>query len=364
MRICFFTDTFFPIVGGAEMVLHNLAVQLEKQGIQICVLAPKIRGKPNRCDCPYPVYRYGHPSSKRLLVRQTLVHLIWLQLSRRFDLLHCHAAYPQAYVGATFKKWLRIPMVVRPHGSDIVPDGRMRRNRRVERRLCLGLNSADAIIAQGQYLFKVIQELGIEEKRIRIIHNGVDLEVFRKSHPFPHNRPYILSVGSLIHRKGFDILLSAYSKLDPSCPDLLIAGSGREKDSLMQLSRKLNLQDRVRFLGRVTGQEKIDLFRSATFFVCPSRKEPFANVILESMAAGLPVVASAVDGNVELVEHQVTGHLFPSENIEALTLSLQHMINNQVYTDGLRSKLSEFIKHFDWRLIAAQYLSLFKELIL
>jgi len=363
VKICFFTDTFFPIVGGAEMVLHNLAVQMSRRGQEVRVLAPRVRGKSNRADLPYPVHRYSHPSSKRFLVRQTLVHLLWLHLLHRFDLLHCHAAYPQAYVGATFKKLCRIPMVVRPHGSDIVPGDRMRRNWRVENRLRLGLKSADAIIVQGRYLYDVVKDLGIEENKIRTIHNGVDLKSFGQGEPFPHQRPYILAAGSLIQRKGFDILLQAYSRVPEPCPDLLIAGSGREDNNLKQLSRELGIEDRVAFLGLVEGQRKIDLFRSAEFLVCPSRKEPFANVILEAMAAGLPVAASAVGGSKELVQDGVNGLLFPPEDVGGLTAVLQKMINDKTYFHRTRPQVLEFVKKFDWPLVAGQYFSLYSELV-
>jgi glycosyltransferase involved in cell wall biosynthesis len=363
MKICFFTDTFFPTVGGAEMVLHNLAVQLGRRGEEVYVLAPKARKKGSHKVLPYPVWRYGDPSSKRFLVRQTLVHLLWLYLGHRFDLLHCHAAYPQAFVGATFKKWFHVPMVVRPHGSDIVPGGRMRRHRRVETRLYRGLESAEAVIVQGRYLHNVVMDLGIEKTRIRTIHNGVDLKGFRTAKPFPFERPYILVVGSLIHRKGVDILLRAYSKLEQPYPDLLIAGSGREEVNLKRLSRELEIEERVTFLGLVEGQHKVDLFRSAEFLVCPSRNEPFSNVILEALAAGLPVVASAIDGNTELVHHGVNGLLFSSEDVGGLAEALGKMIHDKTLMDRLRSRALDSVKDFDWSLIAGQYLSLYRELV-
>lgn len=343
------------------MFLHNLGNQLTQQGHEVHVLAPKLKGA-HEHDMYYRVHRYGQPSSKRYLVRQTLPWLFWLHWRFRFDILHCHAGYPQAYVGAVFKKWAGIPMVVRPHGSDIVPEGRIRRHPRLEKRLREGLTAADAIVAQGRYLKESIVALGVDKDRVSIIHNGVDLKSFARAEPFPHPRPYILAVGSLIRRKGFDLLLEAYKKLKVPCPDLLIAGTGREMDQLKSLAGDLLLADRVRFLGFIDGPKKVSLYRSAQFLVCPSRKEPFANVILEAMAANLPVVASDVDGSPEMVRHGENGLLFPCEDVAALAGVLQDLIDNQAFLDRLRSGVAPFVSQFDWPCIAARYLVLYRRL--
>ncbi|MHC4140598.1 MAG: glycosyltransferase family 4 protein [Planctomycetota bacterium] len=213
MRICFFTDTFLPLVGGAEMVLHHLASRLAAGGDEVIVLAPRVRGADNRVDADYAVRRYAKPSSKRWGVHQLLVPLSLLQLRRRFDVLHCHAGYPPAHVGRTFGKLFGVPMVVRPHGSDVVPEGRIRRNPRLETRLKRALGAADAVVAQGAYLRDLMLDLGVDEKRIHVIHNGVDLEAFARADPFGHPRPYVLCIGNLIRRKGLDVLLGAWARL-------------------------------------------------------------------------------------------------------------------------------------------------------
>jgi glycogen(starch) synthase len=363
MKICLFTDTFLPTVGGAELNLHHLALHLSKQN-EVIVLAPMAGGKRWHQEFPYPVRRYIPPRSKRFMVRQTLLYLIWLHLRHGFDLLHCHAAYPQAYVGATFKKWFPMPVVVRPHGSDIVPNGRMRSSRRLEDRLARGLTAADAIVAQGQYLQDIALDLGVKRGQVHIIHNGVGLAQFKRAAPYPHPNPYILAVGSLIKRKGFDILLNAYCRLSDPKPDLLIAGAGPEGDCLNQLSRSLQINDKVFFLGLIKGQEKIQLYRSAVFLVCPSRKEPFANVVIEALAADLPVIASAVDGNLELVKDGQNGLLCESENQAALRQTMALLLGDTDLAGRLRANARASIKAFDWSVITEQYLNLYRQLTL
>ena len=91
MRICLYTDTFFPLVGGAEMVLHNLATHLTADRQEVVMLAPYIRRRDNHVDASYPIYRYAKPTSKRFGARQILVHLTWLYWRYRFQVLHGHS---------------------------------------------------------------------------------------------------------------------------------------------------------------------------------------------------------------------------------------------------------------------------------
>jgi glycosyltransferase involved in cell wall biosynthesis len=169
-------------------------------------------------------------------------------------------------VGATFKKLWGVPLVIRPHGADVLPDGQTRRHPRLARRLQRTLAAADAVIAQGRFLRDVIRDLGVAEHRIHTIHNGVDLAAFSTGTPFPHPRPYILGVGKFMQHKGFDVLLRAYARLANPAPDLLLAGTGPEDAALQSLARQLGVGQRVHFLGFVEGQTKVNLFRSAAFF--------------------------------------------------------------------------------------------------
>ncbi|MHC4776410.1 MAG: glycosyltransferase family 4 protein [Planctomycetota bacterium] len=362
MRICFFTDTFLPLVGGAEMVLHHLASCLAAAGDDVTVLAPRVRGADNRVDAAYAVRRYAKPSSKRYGVHQLLGPLSWLHLRSRFDLLHCHAGYPPAYVGRTFRKLFGVPMVVRPHGSDVVPGGRIRAHPRLEARVARALGAADAVVAQGAYLRDLMLDLGVDEQRLHVIHNGVDLDAFARGDPYGHPRPYVLCIGNLIRRKGFDVLLRAWARLADPPADLLLAGDGVERPALEALAGTLGVAGRVHFLGAVSGRRKVDLYRSAAFLVCPSRAEPFANVILEGLAAGLPVVASAVGGNLELAGG-AHGVVVPPEDDEALAAVLRSLLENPAQVDRMKAAVPDFIRPFDWPQTAGRYRDLYCRVI-
>ena len=183
MNLCLYTATFLPTIGGAELVLHELATQLTRLGHRITVLAPYVRHADNRMATTYRLRRYQRPSSKRFGVRQILLYLLHEYWRRPFDVLHCHGGYPPAYVGATFTRWFNIPLVVRPHGADILPGEYIRTNPRLERRLRLALAAADLVIAQSAFLQRESLALGVPPQKIRLIPNGVRLADFQQNLP-------------------------------------------------------------------------------------------------------------------------------------------------------------------------------------
>ena len=361
LSICAYTDTFLPDVGGAEVVLDTLAAKLQDAGHSVVVLAPNTRTKGPHPNSIYRLSRYRRPVSKRFGVRLTLGRLIGLHARHRFDVIHCHAAYPQGYVASSFKKLFGVPYVIRPHGSDILAGERIRSNSRLEERLQQALRNADGIVAQGESLKETILRLGVDERRVHVIHNGVDLATFAQSSTPPYAKPYLLGLGNLSYRKGFDVLLKAYAKLEGPAADLVIAGSGREEATLKALCHQLGLGRRVHFPGHVAGAEKVSLYRGAQFFVCPSRREPFANVLLEALASGLPIVATAVGGNTELVRDRCHGLLCPADDVGALAGAMAMLLHDCDLRKRYGRAARQFVAPFDWRFIAAAYENLYRQ---
>jgi len=363
LSVCLYTDTYFPSIGGAQTVLDHLARELMSAGHRPLVFAPAPRQRWDGRQVPYPVIRFRRPRSKRIGVRLILPHLLRLHWRHQFDVLHCHAAYPQAFVARTMRRLTGVPYVVRPHGADILPGEKICASHRLELRMRSALIAADAVIAQGDFLRQVIATQGVASSRLHIINNGVDLNNFRSAEPFPHPRPYILGLGNLIPHKGFDLLLRGYALLPSPRADLLIGGEGSETASLKALAQDLGIASRVKFLGLVTGARKISLYRSAEFLVCPSRREPFANVILEALASGLPVVATNVGGNREVITNDVNGRLCTPESPESLAAAMQPLLEDPQALGRLRHGVSQIIRQYDWPGVAAKYVSLYLQVM-
>jgi glycosyltransferase involved in cell wall biosynthesis len=363
LSVCLFSDVSLPALGGAQTVLDCLARRLVAAGHRAVVVAPRPREPWDDARLGYPVVRHRRPFSKRVGTRLLLPRLLALHRRERFDLVHCHAAYPQAHVAATLRRLSGVPFVVRPHGCDVLPGEAIRRSPRLEARMKAALAAADLVIAQGEFLRGVIAEAGVTAERIRVVNNGVDVSEFRAAEPWPHPRPYLLGVGSLVPHKGFDLLLRAYALLPADRPDLLIAGDGPERERLGDLARRLGIDRQVHLLGPVTGGRKVSLYRSATCFVCPSRREPFANVLLEALAAGLPAVATDVGGNREIVRDGENGLLCQPESPADLAAALDRLVADASLATHLRRGAATTIRRFDWPAVADRYIDLYREVV-
>jgi glycosyltransferase involved in cell wall biosynthesis len=179
------------------------------------------------------------------------------------------------------------------------------------------------------------QWLGIARTKVRTIYNGVDLSRFASSPPrgLPRSGTVVIAVVNLVPWKGIDVLLRAFAKVADPAIRLLIVGDGPEESSLKMLSAALNLQSRVSFLGL---RDDVNLLlRGADILVHPALyAEPFGLVIAEAMASGLAVIASAVGGVPELIEHDQSGLLFAPGDEHALTAALNQL--NEHPEDRLR----------------------------
>ena len=180
---------------------------------------------------------------------------------------------------------------------------------------------ADAIVANSSAARAQLEREGVAPGRVHVIPNGVTVERFT---PVPGVRPIrtILTVANLRKEKAHDILIRAAALLAPSHPQLsfVVAGDGPRAAELRAMAEQFGLGERVRFLGHV--EDVPALLGSANAFVLPSISEAFPNAAIEAMASGLPVIASAVGGLLDLVDHGRTGLLVPPSDPAALAAAI------------------------------------------
>lgn len=151
----------------------------------------------------------------------------------------------------------------------------------------------------------------------------------------------ILCVGSLIERKGVDLLLEAVKEVEEDFI-LALAGSGPEENNLRRLARKLGIENRVKFLGYLTREELKKEYAKSAVFVLPTRQDCFALVILEAMCAGLPVVCSQyADGAYDLVEEGKNGYIVDPYDKEQLCGCIRALLCDR----SLAKKMGEYSQH-------------------
>jgi glycosyltransferase involved in cell wall biosynthesis len=373
MRICLYTDTALPKLGGQEMVVDALARQFLVLGQEVLVLAPRPRLplRPNDRALPYPVLRHPRFYSTRRLVDWYRFWLLRAQRRFRFEVLHCHGIYPPAYLASLTRQRLNVPVVITSHGGDVRADGVRQSKLAVRPRQVRAVQSADALVAISRFTEQGFLHWGARPEQIVAIPNGVDLAQFATCAQRPADldpalspRNYVLFLGRLVRHKGIDVALEAWGRLPPDVQVVLVvAGAGPELAGLQELAVKLNVQDRVRFIGAAFGEKKTYLLQNALCTLMPSRVgEGFGLVALESFASGTPVIASRVAGLEDLIEQDETGWLVPPESPQALADTLVGVLGHREQCQRAGQQAAKKATRFSWREVAQRHLELYVRL--
>lgn len=322
MRFALLTTTFYPILGGAEKQLDLLARGLVARGHAALVIAPTVKGRDNRVDAPYGVYRYPRIRSKRFGLRWHARFLERLHREQPFDIVHAHGAYPAAYMAAPFAARHGLPLVVRAHGGDVLPGEPIQASAWLRSRTKRVLRNADVLIAQNDELGQLLGQLSDHPERVRRIPNGVavppDIDAREPKAPFA------FTLSNLYPKKGLDVLIDAWSRVVAVLPGarLVIAGHGPDWAAIEQKINALHLAGIVSLIGNARDAEKEGLLASCRVYVSSARREPFSNALLEAVAAGCPVVATRTGGNTEIVENSGAGVLVEPGSPESLADAL------------------------------------------
>jgi glycosyltransferase involved in cell wall biosynthesis len=210
--------------------------------------------------------------------------------------------------------------------------------------------------------------------KIHIVPNGINLDEYKTINKLSKKEylqnytghglnveHIIISMGRLHAKKGFDILIDAFSKLDSKFYSsvLLIAGDDEtEKANLEQQIKDLKLENRVFLIGSVSGQDKIDFLANADLFVLPSYNENFGNVYAESLASGTPIIAST-NTPWQDIEDFNCGLWVPNE-IDTIKKAIENILELDCEELGKNGK--EYISKFEWKNIAKDFYELFLQI--
>ncbi len=297
-----------------------------------------------------------------------------LLAERSFDLLHAHWVVPNALVAAPLAK--RVPMAVGLHGSDVF----MAEKPGVRHAVGLALKRASLVTGCSPELVTRVCDLGFDPAQSRVIPYGVDTATFEPGDPgdwrqrlgIPTASPVLLSVGRMVTKKGYHVLLEVLPELLSRHPDahLVLGGTGDRLDEFRARAAGMPAESaaRVHFPGVVMRDTLPALYRAADVFVLPAVHDPkgnvdgLPNVILEAMASGLPVVASGISGIPLAVEPEVNGLLVPEQQPGPLLEALDRLL-----ADGdLRRRMGEESRHkatadLTWAVVAGRYRSAYEE---
>lgn len=341
---------WFP---GARMVSrYRVASLIKKQesrnGIQI--VHPRYLSMP----------KFGVNMVPWMMARSCLPLLKKIKQEFDFQLIDAHYLYPDGVAAIMLAEKLNVPVVMTARGSDVnvLPNFP-----RLRKQILWATQQANAIITVANALKVKLAELGVEKEKVTVLRNGVDAQRF-----YPMDKqavrseldisgPTLLSVGNLIELKGHHLIIDALKELPGF--KLIIIGEGEMRDQLQKQINAADLQDRVRLQGMVEQEELQRFYSAADALVLASSREGWANVLLESMACGTPVVATSVSGNPEVVQSRTGGILVKQRTAQGLADGVRQLFAHY----PKREETRYYAQGFSWQQTSQGQMDLFSHII-
>ncbi len=294
--------------------------------------------------------------------------MVRLKREFHFNVIDAHFAYPDGYAAAVLKRWLGVKATITLRGTE-VPHSKTKLRRLL---LIKALKEADQIFSVSNSLKQHAIRLGIPGNKIQVVGNGVDTKKFfpldkekvRDELGIPQDAKVLITVGGLCERKGFHRVLKVIPELLTRHDNLhyfIVGGPSAEGDwteKLKQMVTDLKLEMRVQFLGTLPSDQIKKPLSAADVFVLSTRNEGWANVILEAMACGLPVVATDVGGNAEVVSKETLGSIVSFDDDDALQQAISKWLESPVN----REVVSLYVSENSWDTRVASLLASFHSL--
>lgn len=356
-KIIFYTDT--PIVGGAEKHMLQLAKNLDRQKYQITLVCSNYKQlnqwaetfSINNIDVKRVKTLHKHDPRQLLSLKKIFQEI-------KPDILHLHLWNPGACRYAFMANDEKVTKIISTEHDPFAINGL----KKSFKKKCLKLTNHTISVsnANKELLIKLYPDL---KGKISTIHNGIDLIDFEKQLLHFTNQErnkikqklfnaengdiIITSIAALHPRKGLKYLIKAFSKVIIKKTDckLIIIGEGPERKSLEKLIKNLDLFNKIMLLGYQENIPKI--LKTSQMFILPSIKEAFGLVLLEAMAAQLPIIASNVGGIPEIIQNHKNGELIESSNENALADKIIELLTNQALAQKLAFIGHHDVKNFD-----------------
>ena len=358
-----------PLGGGAGLVCKNLATTLGELGVRIDIVTMHMKGL-RREESSGNVRVFRVPSISRRVdicdfsemtsfIPNALYKSIKLAKQEKYALNHTHFIIPTGIISLFLEKISKLPYVISVHGSDVPgynPDRFTQLHVYVKDLWKEIILNSSMVIPLSERLKKMIEK-NLKPPFVQIVPNALPVNKFKPK----QKKKQILVVSRLLPRKGIQFLLKAVSTLAIDL-HVHIVGDGPYRRNLEDAAEYENLD--ITFHGWLdnSSKELAELYQTSEFFVLPSESENFPIVLLEAMAAGSTIITTDKSG-CEFVVGK-TGLLVPPRNPEAISSSLQKLLDNPSLSQELGIRARErFEKRFTWSKVAKQYLEVYNSVL-
>ncbi|AMV35969.1 glycosyltransferase family 4 protein [Planctomyces sp. SH-PL62] len=378
LKLALVSRRYPPLIGGAERVLAYLAEALAREGADVSVLTSAVgeaAGLPTREALDYSKSRGGGRLTIHRLETSPLRFFgTWLYMRnlRRWlaanpvDLAYVSMLKHDAYVAVGAGRERGFPVVLRPEGAGDTGDVAWQARGNFGARIARRTRDADAFVAISKAVHDELAGAGYDAAKIHDLPNGVPIP----ARPWQRRKgwqeaPHAMFVGRLAPEKGLTTLVRAWPAVRSSFPNarLTLVGEGPERPALERAARDLGLPAGAVSLPGATDDVEAAL-RAADLFVLPSTEEGMSIALLEAMAIGVPVVATAIPGNRRLIADFKHGRLAPARDVDALarTIVEQWTTFDRAFHMS-RAARGRVEQQFSIRAVARGHLQLFQELI-
>lgn len=374
MRICQITSAAFPPEEGIGNYVYGLSTQLIKKGHTVTIITRGSSRKKQKeiidgieiIRAPflpiYPLY---------MMIHTLFVNKLFKSLESRFDIVHIHSPL-SPIVDTTLPV---IATIHTPMKTDTLASFNENRNLRTTVWKLSGrfisyplevnlIKRANVITVVSNSVAQELKEYPAQNKKIIVMGNGIDNTIFKPVGK-KSEKKYILFTGRLSYRKGLFDLIECGKYICEKYPDIsfMITGSGILSDTLRERINEQGLAKQFKFLGFVTREELIKLYQNATLYVLPSHYEGLPTVLLEAMSCGLPVIATAVSGNLDVITHGKNGILVPPKSPEKIAEAISLLLDDE----QMRKKLGENARktieeNYTWDIISNNFLTYYNSL--
>jgi glycogen(starch) synthase len=378
MRIALFPSAFHPHFGGVEELTRQLAHAYRNLGHKVVIVTnrwpPDLPSTETYEDLP--IFRVPMLTAdesfktkvKFALKHQAIVRRLCTDLAPlKSEVVHVQCVSSNGLYARLLAERTGVPLIITAQGElTMDATGLYQRSASARHILRECLESASAVTACSCQTLEELREFNGGKFRCpaQTVYNGIRLDEFQNAIPAELTRPYVLGIGRHVRQKGFDVLLQAFALTvarGNRTHDLVLAGDGPEHSELREMAEQLSIASRVRFPGKVDRRGAVGLFTGCSFFVLPSRHEPFGIVNLEAMAAQRPVIAARTGGVPEIVRDGENGLLVSPEQPEELAAAMGRLIEDDALCRTMGASGRTFAERFDWSKIAQQYLAIYEQ---
>lgn len=352
MRVGMFSDSYLPRISGVVRSIESFVTELRRQGHHASIFAPGyqgyVDGDPDVIRFPslrppgIPDFPLAIPLARRFIADAR---------TRRLSVVHTHSPFLMGTAGRYAARRLRLPLIFTHHTMyseyvHYVPFVSQRFSGEVVTRYTVRYCNKCSLVIAPSYTVKTwLTSLGVTAPMEVLATAGIDLGRFTRLDPWwvrprygiPAGTPLVITVGRLAREKRFDILMAAFAEASRGgMARLLVVGGGPQEAELRQLAAHLGIGARVAFTGPLEHDRVLDCYAASDIFAFASPTETQGLVVVEALAAGLPVVAIDAGGVVEVVRHGETG-LLTTLDRHALGAAIRRMLDDE----ALRRRYAE-----------------------